>query len=182
MVDFKKINEYIEVVERSELPEGLNFNEFAVEFFRATQPIPLSKYLRKIEKTSKMPKLMNMKKAGEVLIQTEKDEEVLNFLKRRGYKEIPDFDYKSIMLLRKIELIDNWSKVLQFHQGKGTIQEINNSLKPKLLPIEVEKLEEFVKRELKLSERDFNWFITSLGKISENRELDRALKKLINNI
>lgn len=181
MVDFKKIDRYIDTVERGEIPEGMTFNEFALEFFKSTQVIPLSKYLKKIEKTSKTPKIMNMKKAGEVLFYSGKDEDVIAFLKRKGYPQFPQMDYKSIMLLRKVEPMDNWMKLLQFFDGKGTIQEINSSLKPKLLPVEIEKLERYLMEELKLNEKELNWLLKINGKIGAQKELERAVKKLIAN-
>ncbi|MGL5126585.1 MAG: hypothetical protein ACRC6U_11495 [Fusobacteriaceae bacterium] len=181
MVDFKLIDQYIEIIENNSVPEGKTFNQFAVEFFKLTQTVPLSKYLRKIDKTTKLPKIMNTKKAGEVISTSEKDDEVKSFLKRKGYKETPQLNYKSVMLLRKVEPILNWNKIFQFFDGKGSVQEINSSSKPKLLPVEVEKLEEYVKAELKLNEQDFNWLLNKMNKISQDKSLEKSLKKLINN-
>lgn len=181
MIDFKLIDSYIEIIEENLVPEGKTFNEFAIEFFKLTQTVPLSKYLRKIDKTSRLPKIMNTKKAGEVLFLTGKDDEVKSYLKRKGYKEIPQLDYRSVMLLRKIDPILNWNKIFQFFDGKGSVQEINSSLKPKLLPVEVEKLETFIKEELKLNEQDFNWLLNKMNKISKDKTLEKSVKKIINN-
>lgn len=181
MIDFKLIDNYIDLIERNLIPEGKSFNQFAVEFFKLTQTVPISKYLRKAEKTSKIPKIMNTKKAGELISQTDKDDEIKSFLKRKGYKEIPQLNYRSVMLLRKVDPILNWSKVFQFFDGKGSIQEINSSLKPKLLPVEVEKLESYIKEELKLSEQEFNWLLNKMNKISRDKSLEKSIKKIINN-
>lgn len=181
MIDFKEIDEYIEIIENSQIPEGMDFNKLALNFFKATQTLPLSKYLRKIERTSKMPKLMNMKKAGEVLYYSERDEDVKAFLKRKGYSEMPQFNYRSIMLLRKVEPLDNWIKIVQFYEGKGTLQEINDSLKPKLLPIEVEKLEKYIMEELKIDERELNRLIKIVEKLNADKQLQKSLNKLISN-
>lgn len=178
MADFKKIDEMIETIERNEVPEGVSFNDFVIEFFNEVKTIPLSKYLRTKGKDKKLPKIMNSKKAGEVLIDTKKDEEVLTFLKRKGYKEIPQLDYKAIMLLRKTDLFSNWKKVLFFFEGNATVQEINSSTRPTLLPQEVEKLENYVKGELSLTEQEFNWLITKFNKVQKNKELFKALQKL----
>lgn len=181
MLDFKLIDNYIDIVERGEIPEGMDFNKFALEFFKATQTIPLSKYLRKVERTSKTPKIMNMKKAGEVLYYSEKDEDVKKFLSRKGYSEMPQFNYRSIMLLRKVEPLDNWIKVVQFYDGKGTLQEITDSLKPKLLPVEIEKLESYVMEELKLDEKELNRLLKLIGKIEGDKQLKKSIHKLIHN-
>ena len=76
MLDFKKIDEMIELIEDSIIPEGYSNNEFFIEFFKVVQLIPLSKYLRTKGKDSKLPKIMNSKKAGEILIATQKDDEI----------------------------------------------------------------------------------------------------------
>lgn len=181
VVDFKLIDSYIEIIENSLLPEGMDFNSFALEFFKVAQNVPLSKYLRKIERTNKLPKLMNMKKAGEVLYYSERDEDVKKFLSRKGYGEMPELNYRSIMLLRRVEPLDNWIKIVQFYEGKGTLQEITDSLKPKLLPIEIEKLENYVMEELKLDERELNRLLKLVGKIEANKQLQKSIKKLLHN-
>ena len=85
MLDFKKIDDMIELIEDNIIPEEYSNNEFFIEFFKAVQVIPLSKYLRTKGKDSKLPKIMNSKKAGEILIDTYKDEEIRLYLKRKGY-------------------------------------------------------------------------------------------------
>ena len=62
MVDFNKVDEYIGYIEEGIIPQGMTFNEFAMEFYHESKVIPMSKYLRSRGKTSKMPKIMNTKK------------------------------------------------------------------------------------------------------------------------
>lgn len=178
MADFKKIDEMIEMIERNEVPEGQSFNDFVIEFFNEVKTIPLSKYLRTKGKDKRLPKIMNSKKAGEVLIDTKRDDETLTYLKRKGHKEIPQLDYKAIMLLRKTDLFSNWKKILLYFEGNGTVQEINSSTRPVLLPQESEKLENFLKEEMKLTDQEFNWLISKYTKIQKDKELLKALQKL----
>lgn len=178
MIDFEKIDSMIEMIEKGIVPEGKTFNDFAKEFYLATKTLTLSKYIRLKGKASKLPKLMNTKKAGEVLLDTEKSDEIKSFLSRKGYKEIPELSYTSVMLLRKIDLFDNWQKILYFFEGGRTVQEINSSLKKDLLPMEVEKLETYIKEELKLNDQELNWLLDKFGKIENNKTLLKAMKKL----
>ncbi len=179
MVDFEKVNEMIDIIENGDLENGKTFNKFAIDFYLESKSLPLSKYLRMQKKTKKMPKIMNTKKAGEVLYFTEKDDDTLRFLKRKGYKEIPQLNYTCIMLLRKVDLITNWTKILSYFEGKGTIEEINNSTRTELLPEEKKKLDEFIMEKLKLSEKDYEWFCIKLSKVFEDREIMKALKKVV---
>ncbi|MCJ8342309.1 MAG: hypothetical protein MJH09_05605 [Cetobacterium sp.] len=178
MIDFKKIDTMIDYIEEGTLPENKTFNEFAVDFYSATKSIPLSKYLRSKERGSKMPKIMNTKKAGEVLLESEKNDEVKTLLKRNGYSSIPQLNYKCVMVLRKVDLYVNWQKLISYFTGNATVQEINNSLKPVLLPGEVEKLESFVKDELKLNDQEYNWLLDKFGKIERDKTLAKSLRKL----
>ena len=66
MVDFKKIDTLIGYIEEGSIPEDKSFNQFAIEFYLETKTLTLSKYLRLKGKSSKLPKIMNTKKAGEV--------------------------------------------------------------------------------------------------------------------
>ncbi len=182
MVDFKKIDEMIELIENSIIPEGYSNNEFFIEFFNTVQLIPLSKYLRTKGKDSKLPKIMNSKKAGEILILTQKDDEIRLYLKRKGYPEVPELDYKSIMLLRKTDLYSNWNKVISFLEGKGTVGEINQSTRKALLPQEIEMLENYIKTTLSLDNKELNWLLGKMKKIEIDKGLNRAVKKLINNL
>ncbi|MBC2856775.1 MAG: hypothetical protein RR191_02595 [Cetobacterium sp.] len=178
MIDFKKIDEMVDFIEQGTLPENKTFNQFAVEFYLSTKTIPLSKYLKTKNRTSKVPKIMNTKKAGEVIFYSEKDDEIKVFLSRRGFKIIPELNYTSVMLLRKVDLFVNWQKLITYFEGAATVQEINNSLKPMLLPGEVEKLEKFVKTELKINDQEFNWLLDKFIKIENNKSIIKSLKKL----
>lgn len=180
MTDFKKIDEYIDYVEKNIIPEGMTFNEFAIEFYETTKIIPLSKYLRNKNKLTKLPKIMNMKSAGEFLLDTEKDAhgDIKSFLKRKGHKEIPELNYTMIMLVRKTDLFSNWSKIFIYLGGDKTIEEINNSTKLSLFPEEIEKLENFIKEELKINDSELNSLLSKIKKIENNKMLLRAVKKL----
>lgn len=179
MIDFEKIDLMMDLIEKGIVPEGKTFNEFAKEFYLATKTLTLSKYIRLKGKNSKLPKLMNTRKAGEVILDTEKNDEIKSFLARRGYKDIPELNYTSVMLLRKIDLFDNWQKILYFFEGGRTVQEINSSLKKELLPMEVEKLENFIKEELKLNDQELNWLLDKFEKIEKNKFLLKSVKKLV---
>ena len=125
-----------------------------------------------------MPKIMNMRKAGELLLFTKTDDETLSFLKRKGYDEIPSLDYKIIMLLRKLDPIDNWKKILAFFSGDKTVEEINLSTRPILFPQEIKKLEDYIKDELSLNDNDFEKFMNISAVAIKNKEVMKAIKKL----
>lgn len=156
----------------------MEFNDFFVEFFTITQVIPLSKYLRTSGRTKKTPKIMNSKRAGELLIYSSKDSDMDTFFKRHGFKGAPQLNYTSIMVLRKGDNFLNWKKVFSFLEGKGTIQEITEKARVKLLPQEIGKLEVYIKEELKLNDKDFNSFMTKFTKVANDKDLMKALKKL----
>lgn len=178
MLDFNKIDLMIENIENGVIPEGKSFNEFAIEFYLATKTLTLSKYVRLKGKNSKIPKIMNTRKAGEVLFESEKNDEIKSFLSRKGYKVIPELNYTVVMLLRKTDLFNNWQKIVYFFEGGRTIQEINSSLKKELLPMEIEKLEIFIKDELKLNDQELNWLLDKFSKIENNKAILKAIKKL----
>lgn len=178
MINFTKIDEMIEIIENNQIPDGMTFNEYVCEFYNEVKTIPLSKYLRTKNKVKRLPKIMNSKKAGEVILASEKDDEIKTFLKRKGYKEIPQLDYKSIMLLRKTDLLSNWKKVLLFFEGEGTVEEINSSTRPILLPQEIEKLESYVKDELNINDQELNWLLTKFEKMQKNKMILKSLQKL----
>ncbi len=98
-------------IEKNEIMPGLSFNEFAIAFYQEVKLVPLSRYLKTNNRAKRMPKIMTMKKAGELLLFTKTDDETLSFLKRKGYNEIPELDYKTMMLLRRLDPIDNWKKI-----------------------------------------------------------------------
>lgn len=179
MADFKKINQMIEMIEENQIPEGMSFNEFSMEFFQEVKLVPLSKYLRGIGKSKRLPKIMNMRKAGEVLTDTMADSDLISFVKRKSKQgQIPELDYQSIMLLRRIEVKDNWEKIFRFFRGSETVAEINATTRPELLPQEIETLETFVKERLKLEEKELDWLIEKFRHIFSEKELLRAIRKL----
>lgn len=179
MVDFNKLDKYIDYIERGEVPDIFKFNDFAIEFYNVSKVVPLSKYLRSKNKTSKLPKIMNMKKAGEVLSETKKDSsEIRNFLRRKGYTNIPDLNYTSIMLLRKVDLIENWKRILLYFGGTKTVLEINNTTKINLFPEEIKQLENFIMENLKLDEEQLNWFLSIYNKANEDKNVLKAIRKL----
>ena len=140
MLNFKKINKMIDLIEESQIMEGMTFNEFAMEFYSEVKLVPLSRYL----KTNKMPSL----------------------------------DYKTIMLLRKLDPIDNWKKILAFLNGDKTVEEINMSTRPILFPQEIKKLEEYIKDELNLNDEEFEKFMSISSIAVKNKEVMKAIKKL----
>lgn len=179
MADFKKINQMIEMIEENQIPEDMSFNEFSMEFFQEVKLVPLSKYLRGIGKSKRLPKIMNMRKAGEVLTDTMADSDLISFVKRKSKQgQIPELDYQSIMLLRRIEVKDNWEKIFRFFRGSETVAEINATTRPELLPQEIETLETFVKERLKLEEKELDWLIEKFRHIFSEKELLRAIRKL----
>lgn len=180
MVDFNKVNEYISYIENNEIPEDMKFNEFMINFFNASKVIPLSKYLRNMGKTKKLPKIMNAKKLGEILIDTEKSsDELFTFFKRKGFNGIPELNYSVLSLVRKVSILDNWKKIIEYLTSDKTISEINNTTKQILLPTEIEKLENFIKDSLKIDEEKFIWLLTKYKKIMDEKELKKAMNKLI---
>lgn len=180
MTDFKKIDNYLKHIENGTIPKDMEFNDFFMEFFALTQVIPLSKYIKGKNMTNKTPKIMNSKKAGEILTYSNNDPDVLTLLKRAGHKHLPQLNYSAIMVLRKVDLYSNWKRLLAFFDGKGTIQEINDSLRIKLLPQEVEKLESYIKEELRLSDKELNSLLSIYSKINKDKKIGRALTRLIN--
>lgn len=178
MVNFEKIDEMINIIASGEIPKSQTFNEFAVNFYLETKIVPLSKYLKMEGKTNKMPKIMNTKKGGELIFHTKKNEEILKLLKKRGYKDIPELNFTCVMLLRKVDSLSNWKKLLSYFEGKGTIEEINNSTRIQLLPEEEKKIGDFIKINLGVSETELNWLKDKFKIIYENKELLRSIKKI----
>ena len=178
MINFEKINKMIDLIENNEIAEGVTFNDFAVDFFNEVKLLPLSKYLKMNDHAKRMPKVMNMKKARELLLYTKIDDETQNFLKRKGFNEIPSLDYKLIMLLRKVDPMDNWKKIIYFLNGEKSIEEINVSTRPILFPQEIKRIEEFIKDELNLGDEEFERFMYLSSQVVNNKELMKAIKKL----
>ena len=82
------------------------------------------------------------------------------------------------MLLRKTDLLSNWKKVLLFFEGEGTVEEINSSTRPILLPQEIEKLESYIKEELNINEQELNWLLSKFEKMHKNKMILKSLQKL----
>ncbi|MGL5542785.1 MAG: hypothetical protein ACRDB2_05595, partial [Fusobacteriaceae bacterium] len=59
--------------------------------------------------------------------------------------------------------------------------EIADSLKPKLLPVEVEKLENHIKGELRIDDKELNWLLKLLEKVEKDKQLQKSVKKLLGN-
>ena len=167
MTDFKKIDNMIKYIEDGTLPENKTFNQFAIDFFLETKNVTLSKYLKLSNQEKKIPKIMNTKKAGELLLDSQNN------------KELPELNYKLIMLLRKVSVLDNWQKVISFIESGKTITEINRNSKKKLLPMETEALENFIKNELSLNETELNWLLNKINKIENSKLLQKSIRKLI---
>jgi len=178
MVNFEKINEMIDIIASGEIPKSQSFNEFAINFYLETKMVPLSKYLKMQGKTNKMPKIMNTKKSGELLFHTQKNEEISKFLKKKGYKEIPELNFTCVMLLRKVDSVSNWKKIISYFEGKGTIEEINNSTRVQLLPEEEKKIGDYIKLNLEISDSELSWLKNKFKIIYENKELLRSIKKI----
>jgi|SRR3712207_244768 len=179
MTDFEKIDSMIAMIEENQIPEGKTFNEFSMEFFQEVKLLPLSKYLRSVGRHKRLPKIMNMRKAGEVLTDTYSDSDLVSFVKRKSKQgEIPELDYQSIMLLRRIDVKDNWEKIFRFFRGSETVAEINSTTRPDLLPQEIETLENFLKEKLRLNEKELDWLLEKFHKILSEKELLRAIRKL----
>ena len=83
-----------------------------------------------------------------------------------------------IMLLRKVDPMDNWKKIIYFLNGEKSIEEINVSTRPILFPQEIKRLEEFIKDELNLGDEEFERFMYLSSQVVNNKELMKAIKKL----
>ena len=82
------------------------------------------------------------------------------------------------MLLRKVDPMDNWKKIIYFLNGEKSIEEINVSTRPILFPQEIKRLEEFIKDELNLGDEEFERFMYLSSQVVNNKELMKAIKKL----
>ena len=94
MINFEKINKMIDLIEESQIIEGMTFNEFAMEFYSEVKLVPLSRYLKTNNRVKRMPKIMNMRKAGELLLFTKTDDETLSFLKRKKLLQTDDKNHQ----------------------------------------------------------------------------------------
>ena len=83
-----------------------------------------------------------------------------------------------MMLLRRLDPIDNWKKILAFFNGDKTVEEINLSTRPILFPQEIKKLEEYIKDELGINDEEFEKFMKLSSLAIKNKELTKAIRKL----
>ncbi len=179
MVNFDKIIEMIELICNSDYYTNKTFNDFAIEFFLETRAIPLSKFLRLRGFSNKMPKIMNLRKAGEVLYQTPNSKEVKEIFDSFNLVEVPQLNYSAIMVLRKTTIEKNWKKLLEYINGQGTIEDINRRNQTNLLPEEIEKIENYIKQDLALTSGEFQWFKEKAKKLLENKKTLNSLKKIL---
>lgn len=177
MVNFDKILEMVDLICDNEIYDNKSFNEFCIEFFLETRSIPLSKFLRLKGYSNKLPKIMNTRKAGEVLYDTVNNEK--DILNKFSYEKVPELNYSVIMILRKIPLEKNWKRIIEYLEGKGTIEEINRINQRTLLPEEKEKIEEFLKSKLELTTGELEWFLSKSKIIVNDKKVFNAIKKLV---
>ncbi|TDT66994.1 hypothetical protein EV215_2089 [Hypnocyclicus thermotrophus] len=178
-MNVSKIENMINYINSSKTPKNKAFNEFAVEFYLETRDIPLSKFLKVRNYTSKTPKIMNTKKAGELIIESKNNPKILTFLNDNGYNDIPELNYSAIMLLRKVTPEKNWKKVIKYLKGQGTIDEINRKNKKTLLPEDKENIEIYLKEKLEITSDEFHNFLNLYSKIINNKELKKSINKLV---
>ncbi|MBZ4683344.1 MAG: hypothetical protein PWP46_470 [Fusobacteriaceae bacterium] len=178
-MNVSKIENMINYISTSETPKNQDFNEFAVEFYLETRDIPLSKFLKVRNYSSKTPKIMNTKKAGELILETKNNPKIMSFLNDNGYSDIPKLNYSAIMLLRKIDPEKNWKKVIKYLKGKGTIDEINRKNKKTLLPEDRENLEKYLKEKLEITSDEFQKFLNLYSKVINDKELKKSINKLV---
>lgn len=179
MVNFERIEDMIKLICEGESYENMEYNDFFVNFYLETKALPLSKYLRMKNYSNKMPKIMNTKKAGEILYETKKNPEILDYIKKRGYENIPQLNFTCIMLLRKTDLKTNWEKLLDYLEGKGTIEKINIQTRKKSFPEERKKIELELMESLNLNYNELEWLINKYKLINEDAKLKRLFKKII---
>jgi len=165
-------------IEAGTIPEGHTFNTYAMEFYGAVRLLPLSKYLHSLHRNKRLPKIMYFRKAGELLKDTESDPEAKALLRSTSYEKTPELDFKSILLLRKTDVLSNWKKIISYFDGKGTIEELNRAGRPVLLPQEIRLLSDFTKKALDINDNELNWLIGLYRKILDEKELSKALQKL----
>ena len=179
MVNFERIEYMTNCICEGNIPDGFEYNDFFINFYLETKALPFSKYLRMKNFSNKMPKIMNAKKAGEVLYETKKNPEVLNYLKKRGYNNVPQLNFTSIMLLRKVDLQLNWEKILDYLEGKGTIEKINIQTRKKSFPDEQKKIKLELMKSLSINYSELEWLVDKYKSVNEDPKLKRLFKKLI---
>lgn len=179
MVNFELIIEMIELISIGDWTRGLTFNEFCVKFYLETKTIPLSKFLKMRGYSNKTPKIMNTRKAGEILFESRNKDEIIKMLEKYKYTSIPELNYSAIMVLRKVSLDKNWEKLISYIKGEGTIDEIIRNNKKSLLPEESLTLNEFLQKELQLNSSEFKWFLEKFKIVTKNKVIHNSLVKLL---
>ena len=179
MVNFELVLEMANIIAQGDIPKGMDFNDFCIKFYLETKVIPLSKFLRIKGFSNKMPKIMNTRKAGEVLFESKNNPDILELIKKEGYSDIPQLNYSAIMILRKTSLEKNWKKTISYLKGEGTIDEIIRSNKKILIPEEREKINEYVQSELNLNSTELHWLLDKFNKIQNNKKVINSIKKLL---
>ena len=178
MVNFELVIEMVELICKGDIPKGSKFNEFCSKFYVETKLLPLSKFLKMRGYSNKMPKIMNTRKAGEILFETKGKKDIEELIKNAGYTEIPQLNYSAVMILRKVPLEKNWQKLLTYLKGEGTLDEILRTNKKMLLPEEKSKINEFIQDELGISTTELNWLVDKYQKISKNKKIHNSINKL----
>lgn len=179
MVNFELVLTMIDTICDGDIPKGTPFNEFCTKFYLETKSLPLSKFLKMKGYSNKMPKIMNTRKAGEVLFETKNNNEILDLIKKEGYSEIPQLSYSAVMVLRKTSLDKNWAKLISYLKGEGTIDQIIKNNKKMLLPEERSKINEFMQNELNLTSSELNWLVDKLRKIQNDKKIGNSINKLL---
>ena len=64
MVNFELVLDMTNTISNGQLPKDMNFNDFCTKYYLETKVIPLSKFLRLKGFSNKVPKIMNVRKAG----------------------------------------------------------------------------------------------------------------------
>jgi len=178
MVNFELIIEMVDKICEGDIPKGIKFNEFCIKFYMETKLLPLSKFLKMRGYSNKMPKIMNTRKAGELLFESKGKKEIEELIKNTGYSEIPQLNYSAVMVLRKVPLEKNWQKLLIYLKGEGTIDEILRTNKKILLPEERSKINEFIQEELGISSTELIWLVEKYQKMRQNRKIINSIHKL----
>lgn len=179
MVNFELVLEMADTIAQGNVQKGMDFNDFCIKFYLETKIIPLSKFLKMKGFSNRMPKIMNTRKAGEVLFESKNNTDILELLKKEGYSDIPQLNYSAIMILRKTPLDKNWKKIISYLKGEGTIDEIIRSNKKVLIPDEREKISEYVQSELNLNSTELSWLLEKFNKIQNDKKIINSIKKLL---
>jgi hypothetical protein len=124
---------------------------------------------------------MYFRKAGELLASSYHDQEVKAYLKRNNYENPPELDFKSILLLRKTNSLSNWKKIISFFECNSSIEEINRTNRPTILPQELEILENHIKQQLKINDNELKWLLSKQAIIKNDKKLFKSFQKVLGN-